>query len=46
MVVCCGSGFIDQWLFTTFPGQAWIQYDLFSAKVSQLALLLPPPCGA
>ena len=31
------AGFIDQWIFTTFPHQAWIQYDLFSAKVGKHA---------
>ena len=35
-LVC--PGFIDQWIFTTFPNQAWIQYDLFNAKVGRLVM--------
>ena len=28
-----GAGFVEMSLYKRFPGQAWMQYDLFATKV-------------
>ena len=28
-----GTGFVEMSLYKRFPGQAWMQYDLFATKV-------------
>ncbi len=32
-VLVLGAGFVEMSLYKRFPGQAWMQYDLFATKV-------------